>query len=219
MKKIIVIIGLITSLMVTGCTKQEEPKEEVTTIVYCDSCSEESKEVTKFCSSCGEEAKWLSERPEKAQEEDTQDEEETENIDKNKNESKVEKGECYNCTKVVDKSELKKFYEAMLCKTCYNLPKNCANGFQGVCEGCEECESESSTYNENFTYEDAIEIAENHYGIKNHPNDFVTANIEPDWDDNGMYYVVYLKSKEMIEQGGNGILFSVRVYGNGTLVE
>lgn len=218
MKKAIVLIGLIMSLMITGCTKNEKSKEKpeqevVTTIVYCDSCSEESKEVTKFCSSCGEEAKWLSERPEKAQEEETED------LAKKKSESNVEKSECYNCAKVVDKSELKKFYEAMLCKTCYNLPKNCANGFQGVCEGCEECESESSTYNENFTYEDAIEIAENYYGIKNHPNDFVTANTEPDWDDKGMYYVVYLKSKEMIEQGGNGILFSVRVYGNGTLVE
>lgn len=64
MKKAIVLIGLVTSLMITGCTKNEEPKSEVaTTIVYCDSCGEESNEVTKFCSSCGEEAKWLAEKP------------------------------------------------------------------------------------------------------------------------------------------------------------
>ena len=64
MKKVIVLIGLITSLIITGCTKNEESeKEAVTTIVYCSSCGEESKEVTQFCSSCGEEAKWLAEKP------------------------------------------------------------------------------------------------------------------------------------------------------------
>lgn len=64
MKKVIILIALVTSLMITGCMKNEEPKkEEVTTIVYCNSCGEEAKEVTKFCSSCGEEAKWLAEKP------------------------------------------------------------------------------------------------------------------------------------------------------------
>ena len=64
MKKVILLIGLITSLIITGCTKNEEPKqEEAKTIVYCSSCGEEANETTKFCSSCGEESKWLSEKP------------------------------------------------------------------------------------------------------------------------------------------------------------
>ena len=64
MRKVIVLIGLVTSLIITGCTKSEELKKEVaTTMVYCDSCGEESKEVTQFCSNCGEEAKWLAEKP------------------------------------------------------------------------------------------------------------------------------------------------------------
>ena len=88
MKKTIVIIGLIVSFMITGCTKNEEPREEVTTIVYCDSCSEESKEVTKFCSNCGEEAKWLSEKPKKIQEEDDKDEENSEELIQEGDESK-----------------------------------------------------------------------------------------------------------------------------------
>ena len=64
MKKLILLMGLITSLIITGCTKNEEPKqEEAKTIVYCSSCGEEANEATKFCSSCGEESKWLSEKP------------------------------------------------------------------------------------------------------------------------------------------------------------
>ncbi len=79
-KKVIVLMGLVISLMVTGCTKKEDPKEEVaTTIVYCDSCGEESSEVTKFCPSCGEEARWLAEKPNIEE-----DKEKKEEIDKKK---------------------------------------------------------------------------------------------------------------------------------------
>ncbi len=64
MKKGIILMALVSSLMITGCSKGEKTKEEVTTsVVYCDSCGEESNEVTKFCSDCGEKAKWLAEKP------------------------------------------------------------------------------------------------------------------------------------------------------------
>lgn len=221
-KKVFMSIALIGALMVTGCdsSKKTKEKQEETIVVYCSDCGDESNEVTKFCSGCGIEAKWISEKPKI--EGINKDNEETEKIDeeiKNTEDVKIEKEQCHNCGKYFNKNELKKFYEGLLCNTCYNLPKTCKNGFVGLCEGCEECEPQSSIYNENFTYEDAIEIAENYYWIKNHADNFVAANMEPDWDDNGMYYVAYIKSKEMMEQGGNGILFTVRVYGNGTLVE
>lgn len=65
MKKVIMIMSLMILLIVTGCSKNEkiEEKEEILKSVYCDSCAEESNEVTKFCSSCGKEAKWLAEKP------------------------------------------------------------------------------------------------------------------------------------------------------------
>lgn len=71
MKKVILLITLCILVMTTGCTISEkiENKEIDVKNVYCNNCSEESKEVTKFCSKCGEEAKWLAEKPEKKEDE------------------------------------------------------------------------------------------------------------------------------------------------------
>lgn len=64
MKKVIISIGLIMALVLTGCAKDEKKEnEKVATVVYCNNCGKESKEVTKFCSNCGKEAKWLAEKP------------------------------------------------------------------------------------------------------------------------------------------------------------
>lgn len=84
MKKLLTALTLIISITIAGCTKNDEviDKEEVIKTVYCDSCGEESNEVTKFCSNCGEEAKWLAEKPNI--EEDKKSEEE---IDKEAKES------------------------------------------------------------------------------------------------------------------------------------
>lgn len=135
MKKVIILMVLVMSLMIAGCTQTEKiEKEEVVKSVYCDSCSEESKEVTKFCSNCGVEAKWVSEKPEIAEVTNDNDEEnkignskEKESVDK-KDEVKVEKGQCGNCGAYFPKNQLNKFYEGLLCTTCYNLPKNCEKG-------------------------------------------------------------------------------------------
>ncbi|MDU2686412.1 MAG: lysozyme inhibitor LprI family protein [Paeniclostridium sordellii] len=75
MKKVIISIGLIMALILTGCAKDEKKEnEKVTTVVYCNNCGKESKEVTKFCSNCGKEAKWLAEKPKisKDKKEDTE---------------------------------------------------------------------------------------------------------------------------------------------------
>lgn len=215
MKKVIVLIGLVTSLMITGCTKSEEPKKEVaTTIVYCNDCGEESKEVTKFCSECGVAAKWISEKPEIVGEDNREGDKDNEEIKKTEK-VKIEKDQCHNCGKYFAKNELNKFYEGLLCTTCYNLPKTCENGFYGVCEGCDECEPENY-----FTYEQAISIAEEYYyGVKDHPNDYIDADPEPKYDSKGMYYKMWAKSKEMIDQGGNGIIFAFKTYEDGTIVE
>ena len=215
MKKIIVIIGLLTSLMITGCTKQEELKKEVTTIVYFYSCSEESKEVTKFCSSCGEEAKWLSEKPEI---EVTNDSDEENKIEDSKETevAKIEKDQCGNCGAYFTKNELSKFYEGLLCNTCYNLPKNCENGFQGLCEGCIECDP---TNYSDFTGEEAISIAEKHYNSKGDGDTYYQYDTEAKYDSKGVYYKVFVKSKSMLEQGGSGTLFVIQVYDDGTVVE
>lgn len=218
MKKIFILMVLMGVLMVTGCTSNQETteKQEDTKIVYCNDCGEESKEVTKFCSECGVEAKWISEKP-KIVEEDNEDnkEENKDNEEIKKTEKvKIEKDQCHNCGKYFAKNELNKFYEGLLCTTCYNLPKTCENGFYGVCEGCDECEPEND-----FTYEQAISIAEEYYGVKNHPNDYIDADTEPKYDSKGMYYKMWAKSKEMIDQGGNGIIFAFKTYEDGTIVE
>ncbi|MDB3376225.1 hypothetical protein [Clostridioides difficile] len=217
MKKIFMSIVLIGVLMVTGCTQSKEIKEEQeeTTVVYCSDCGDESNKVTKFCSGCGIEAKWISEKPEI--EEANKNNEETEKIDeetKNTEEVKIEKDQCHNCGKYFAKNELNKFYEGVLCNTCYNLPKTCENGFVGLCEGCDDCEPEN-----NFTYEQAINIAEKHYGVKDNDDSFITADTEPSYDSRGMYYKMWAKSKEMINQGGNGIIFAFKTYEDGTIVE
>lgn len=101
-----------------------------------------------------------------------------------------------------------------MCNTCYNLPKTCENGFYDLCEGCDQCEFEYD-----FTYEQAISIAEEYYNIKNNSDVFITADTEPKYDSRGMYYMMWAKSKEMIEQGGNGIIFLFKTYEDGTIVE
>lgn len=89
MKKVIILIGLITSLILSGCTKSEETKKEAAkTVVYCNSCGEEFNEVTKFCPNCGEEAKWLAEKPNI--EEDKKDKEDNEESKENENASTKE---------------------------------------------------------------------------------------------------------------------------------
>lgn len=95
MKKVIILIGLITSLILSGCTKSEETKKEAaTTVVYCNSCGEEFNEVTKFCPNCGEEAKWLAEKPnieeDKEDKEDKEDNEESKENASTKEESSNE---------------------------------------------------------------------------------------------------------------------------------
>ncbi|MCR1848895.1 lysozyme inhibitor LprI family protein [Paeniclostridium sordellii] len=75
MKKVIISIGLIMALVLTGCAKDEKKEnEKVATVVYCNNCGKESKKVIKFCSNCGKEAKWLAEKPEisKDKKEDTE---------------------------------------------------------------------------------------------------------------------------------------------------
>lgn len=69
MKKILILLFTVAIIMV-GCSNSQQEsnnetvsKEESTKVVYCDSCGEESKEVSKYCPSCGEEAKWVSEKP------------------------------------------------------------------------------------------------------------------------------------------------------------
>lgn len=222
MKKVIMIMSLMILLIVTGCSKNEkiEEKEEILKSVYCDSCAEESNEVTKFCSSCGKEAKWLAEKPELAEKTKG---ENTEVIDKNKDkavevanekETKNVEEQCTHCWKYFNSNKLSRFLGEALCEDCNNLPKICENGFDRICEGCNEC---MSGYE--FTYELAIELAEEYYNIKDHPNDFITADPEPRYDSIGKYYKLFVKSKEMLEQGTNGILFSVLVYENGSIVE
>ena len=55
--------------------------------------------------------------------------------------------ECLHCGGVFPKSELVDFYEGKLCSKCNSLEKNCANGFYGVCEGCDRCAFENNQTN------------------------------------------------------------------------
>ncbi len=65
MKKVIISIGLIMALVLTGCAKDEKKQsKKVATAAYCNNCGKESKEETKLCSNCGKEATWLTEKPE-----------------------------------------------------------------------------------------------------------------------------------------------------------
>lgn len=66
MKKILIVMMITVSIIITGCTsnKADTSEKESIKTVYCDKCGGESKEATKFCSNCGKEAKWLAEKPE-----------------------------------------------------------------------------------------------------------------------------------------------------------
>lgn len=90
MKKVIISIGLIMALVLTGCAKDEKKQsKKVATAAYCNNCGKESKEVTKSCSNCGKEAKWLAEKPEisKDKKEDTE-KKDIEKKDENKDTTK-----------------------------------------------------------------------------------------------------------------------------------
>ncbi len=94
MKKIIISIGLIMALVLTGCAKDEKKEnEKVATAVYCNNCGKKSKEVTKFCSNCGKEAKWLAEKPEisKDNKEDIKKKDASKDVDKKDENKDVKK--------------------------------------------------------------------------------------------------------------------------------
>ena len=222
-KKIFVSIVLTGILMVTGCTSSKETKEkqEENTVVYCSDCGDESSEVTKFCSECGVEAKWLAEKPDIVEDKENIDKKEEVKEDNNDEESnkkgevnKKTKGQCYFCQSYVSKESLVELKGLLLCTECNSVDeKTCFNGFEDLCEGCIDCKEY------NFTYEQAISIAEKYYGVKENTDSFITADTEPSYDSRGMYYKMWAKSKEMIDQGGNGIIFVFKTYEDGTIIE
>ena len=91
MKKIISILVLLVSLLISGCTQDLIKKYGVDNEkeVYCSDCGEESKEVSKFCSICGAEAKWVPEKPE------------IKEIDKNETNSKEEESNINESSNVI----------------------------------------------------------------------------------------------------------------------
>ena len=104
MKKVIISIGLIMALVLTGCAKDEKKEnEKVATVVYCNNCGKESKKVIKFCSNCGKEAKWLAEKPEisKDKKEDTE-KKDTEKKDTEKKDTEKKGTEKKGTTKDVE---------------------------------------------------------------------------------------------------------------------
>lgn len=205
MKKVFISMVLIIVLMATGCTKGKETQQEQveSKVVYCSDCGNESKEVTKFCPQCGVEAKWVAQK-----------EESKEDKSEKTTAKKDTKGQCYFCQRYVPKDTLAKIKGLAICDECNSIDeKTCYNGFEDICEGCIDCQRI------NFTVEQAISMSEDYYGIKNHQNDFISANSEAQYDGRGMYYQMWAKSKEMIEQGGNGIVFSFRIYEDGTIIE
>ena len=69
-----------------------------------------------------------------------------------------------------------------------------------------------------FTPDKAVEYAESYYGIDE--DTLYLADEIVQYDENGeMYYSIQLKSKSLAEAGGSGILFAIRVYEDGTIVE
>ena len=107
MKKVIISIGLIMALVLTGCAKDEKKQsKKVATAAYCNNCGKESKEVTKSCSNCGKEAKWLAEKPEISKDKKKDIEKKDENKDTTKDVAK--KDENKDTTKdIVKKDENK----------------------------------------------------------------------------------------------------------------
>lgn len=79
-------------------------------------------------------------------------------------------------------------------------------------------EDESNDEEEFFTPDQAVVYAEFYYGIDD--DTLYLVDEEMYHDENGeMYYNVQLKSKSLVEAGGSGTLFVVRVYEDGTIVE
>lgn len=230
MKKIFIAIVLTIILMVTGCTSNKDitEKQKATKVVYCNDCGKESNEVTKFCSECGVEAKWVAEKPKKI-----------EKIEKEINNAELLT--CLNCKKEIsnlEKENLKGYcQDCVTCDNCGFIPDKIDSiddyEFDFETQLCNQCALESfedtKVYsdddeynpdsNNDLTVEEAISIAEDYYGVKNDKNNFISANSDPNYDSRGMYYFMWAKSNKMIEQGGNGILFSFKLYEDGTIVE
>ncbi|SCI94788.1 Uncharacterized protein conserved in bacteria [uncultured Clostridium sp.] len=104
MKKVIISMGLIMALVLTGCAKDEKKQsKKVATAAYCNNCGKESKEVTKSCSNCGKEAKWLAEKPEVSKDKKADIEKKDENKDATKDVAK--KDENKDTTKDVAKKD------------------------------------------------------------------------------------------------------------------
>lgn len=220
MKKVFISMVLMVILIVTGCTssKETQEKQEETTIVYCSDCGKKSKEVAKFCSGCGVEAKWIAEKPEEEKEMDKKESNKNKTAKEDVDSSDGDWVAPSNCLRCNDPNVA---YDdpGIYCQKCLDIWRSgenitCENGFEEECYGCSRCSDL-----DDFTVEQAISIAEDYYSIKNHPNDFISADSSPKYDSRGMYYLMWAKSKEMIEQGGNGIVFSFKLYEDGTIVE
>ena len=201
--------------MVTGCTSSKETKEkqEEIKVVYCSDCGDESNEVTKFCSGCGVEAKWISEKPEKIDKENSKEVENKETISEELDKNNVKKEESKN--KETSEELNKEDKELTYCSIC-NVDTDIwslNNSEYGLI--CNECKIESSE----FTGAEAISIAENYYNSKDDEDIFYEYDTEAKLDNKGVYYKVFVKSKDMQEQGGNGTLFAILVYEDGTVVE
>ena len=107
MKKVIISMGLIMALVLTGCAKDEKKQsKKVATAAYCNNCGKESKEVTKSCSNCGKEAKWLAEKPEISKDKKKDIEKKDENKDTTKDVAK--KDENKDTTKDIVKKDKNK---------------------------------------------------------------------------------------------------------------
>ena len=150
MKKLLLAISILLTLLFTGCASSNDLQdtsnlsENQKIVVYCNDCGEECDNLSKFCSNCGVEAKWVTEKPDiVVTEEEATNEEESNNEKENVKEESIKKEEvkdqCGNCGKYFAVNKLHKFHAGLLCETCYNYPKTCEYGFYGICEGCEEC--------------------------------------------------------------------------------
>lgn len=80
-----------------------------------------------------------------------------------------------------------------------------------------ESKTNSKNKSDAFTAESALEIAENKYG----KDDDIFYDVSKDIKDlNGKEgYIIQVKSKSMIKEGGNGVLFSVVVSKDGEITE
>lgn len=166
MKKYIVLTMLMCSILMIGCTsndKTSNKEEKASKIVYCDNCSVESKDVTKFCANCGKEAKWVSEKPKtennsvKGQsdinkKDKSDDAKETKKTNEEKidvQDTDIEKVECILCGKEEVASNIDHVHGyGYIHQSCYDNAKKCDNcnssllpgdddNSNGICWNCE----------------------------------------------------------------------------------